>query len=186
MERRLVLEARGLRKAFKELVAVKDVSFHIAEGETYGLLGPNGAGKTTTISMVCGLLERDAGEVRVDGREITTRSTEAKGAIGYVPQDIAIYPDLTARENLVFFGSLYGMSGKDLMKKMRSLRPDIKVLLISGYTDPTFISEGELEPGTAFLQKPFSPRALAQAVRSVLGGSGTQARGPEPGPAPRG
>ncbi len=118
MERRLVLEARGLRKAFKDLVAVKDVSFHIAEGETYGLLGPNGAGKTTTISMVCGLLERDAGEVQVDGREITTRSTEAKAAIGYVPQDIAIYPDLTARENLVFFGSLYGMSGKHLAARV--------------------------------------------------------------------
>lgn len=118
MERRLVLEARGLRKAFKDLVAVKDVSFHIAEGETYGLLGPNGAGKTTTISMVCGLLERDAGEVQVDGREITTRSTEAKGAIGYVPQDIAIYPDLTARENLVFFGSLYGMRGKELAARV--------------------------------------------------------------------
>ena len=62
MERRLVLEAKGLRKAFKDLVAVKDVSFHIAEGETYGLLGPNGAGKTTTINMAIGLLERDAGE----------------------------------------------------------------------------------------------------------------------------
>ena len=118
MERRLVLEARGLRKAFKDLVAVKDVSFHIAEGETYGLLGPNGAGKTTTISMVCGLLEADAGEVRVDGREITTRSTDAKAAIGYVPQDVAIYPDLTARENLVFFGSLYGMGGKDLAARV--------------------------------------------------------------------
>ncbi len=118
MKRRLVLEARGLRKAFKDLVAVKDVSFHIAEGETYGLLGPNGAGKTTTISMVCGLLERDAGEVQVDGREITTRSTDAKAAIGYVPQDIAIYPDLTARENLVFFGSLYGMAGKELAARV--------------------------------------------------------------------
>jgi ABC-2 type transport system ATP-binding protein len=118
MERRLVLEARGLRKAFKDLVAVKDVSFHIAEGETYGLLGPNGAGKTTTISMVCGLLESDAGEVQVDGREITTRSTDAKAAIGYVPQDIAIYPDLTARENLVFFGSLYGMAGKELAARV--------------------------------------------------------------------
>ena len=118
MERRLVLEARGLRKTFKDLVAVKDVSFHIAEGETYGLLGPNGAGKTTTISMVCGLLERDAGEVQVDGREITTRSTDAKAAIGYVPQDIAIYPDLTARENLVFFGSLYGMAGKELAARV--------------------------------------------------------------------
>jgi ABC-2 type transport system ATP-binding protein len=118
MERRLVLEARGLRKAFKDLVAVKDVSFHIAEGETYGLLGPNGAGKTTTISMVCGLLERDGGEVQVDGRTIDTRSTDAKAAIGYVPQDIAIYPDLTARENLVFFGSLYGMTGKELASRV--------------------------------------------------------------------
>jgi len=118
MERRLVLEARGLRKSFKDLVAVKGVSFHIAEGETYGLLGPNGAGKTTTISMVCGLLERDAGEVRVDGREIRTTSTDAKAAIGYVPQDIAIYPDLTARENLAFFGSLYGMTGKGLAARV--------------------------------------------------------------------
>jgi ABC-2 type transport system ATP-binding protein len=114
MERRLVLEARGLRKSFKDLVAVKDVSFHISEGETYGLLGPNGAGKTTSIYMVCGLLERDAGEVQVDGRDIDTRSTDAKAAIGYVPQDIAIYPDLTARENLLFFGSLYGMGGREL------------------------------------------------------------------------
>src|SRR4030067_1166917 len=107
-----VLRATGLRKRYGSIEAVRGVSFEIAEGETYGLLGPNGAGKTTTISMVCGLLERDAGEAQVDGREITTRSTEAKAAIGYVPQDIAIYPDLTARENLVFFGRLYGMRGK--------------------------------------------------------------------------
>ncbi|MBM3696385.1 MAG: ABC transporter ATP-binding protein [Actinobacteria bacterium] len=107
-----------MRKAFKDLVAVKDVSFSIAEGETYGLLGPNGAGKTTTISMAIGLLERDAGEVLVDGREIRTTSTTAKAAIGYVPQDIAIYPDLTARENLTFFGSLYGMTGKALGERV--------------------------------------------------------------------
>jgi ABC-2 type transport system ATP-binding protein len=118
LERRLVLEARGLRKAFKDLVAVKDVSFHIAEGETYGLLGPNGAGKTTTINMAIGLLERDAGEVRVDGRDISTTSTEARAAIGYVPQDIAIYPDLTARENLVFFGHLYGLTGRALASRV--------------------------------------------------------------------
>ncbi len=90
------------------------MSFHIAAGETYGLLGPNGAGKTTTISMVTGLLERDAGSVVVDGKEITTTSTAAKAAIGYVPQDIAVYPDLTGRENLTFFGRLYGMRGKSL------------------------------------------------------------------------
>ena len=107
-----ILEARGLRKAFGDLVAVDGIDFHIAEGETYGLLGPNGAGKTTTISIVTGLLEKDGGEVVVAGRPISTTSTEAKAAIGYVPQDIAIYPDLTARENLDFFGRLYGMSGK--------------------------------------------------------------------------
>jgi len=108
-----ILEASGLHKAFGDLVAVDGVDFHISEGETYGLLGPNGAGKTTTISMVTGLLEKDSGKVMVAGREITTTSTEAKAAIGYVPQDIAIYPDLTARENLNFFGRLYGMPGKE-------------------------------------------------------------------------
>jgi ABC-2 type transport system ATP-binding protein len=105
-----VLECRGLRKRFGELEAVRGISLDIAPGETYGLLGPNGAGKTTTISMVCGLLEPDAGEVLVAGRALTTRSVEAKGAIGYVPQELAIYPDLSARENLRFFARLYGMA----------------------------------------------------------------------------
>ncbi|NNC91010.1 MAG: ABC transporter ATP-binding protein [Acidimicrobiia bacterium] len=118
MDNGLVLEARDLRKSFKDLHAVKGVSFHISTGETYGLLGPNGAGKTTTISMVTGLLERDAGEVTVDGQAITTTSTEPKRAIGYVPQDIAIYPDLTARENLAFFGRLYGMRANELSDRI--------------------------------------------------------------------
>jgi ABC-2 type transport system ATP-binding protein len=109
-----VLVAGGLRKAFGDRVAVDDVGFHIAVGETYGLLGPNGAGKTTTISMVCGLLERDAGEVTVAGRRVDTRTTEAREAIGYVPQELAIYPDLTGRENLRFFGRMYSLSGTDL------------------------------------------------------------------------
>jgi ABC-2 type transport system ATP-binding protein len=105
-----VLVCRGLRRSFGKLVAVDGVSFHIAPGETYGLLGPNGAGKTTTISMAVGLLERDAGEVTVAGEPMTTRSVRAKGAIGYVPQDLAIYPDLSGRENLMFFARLYGLS----------------------------------------------------------------------------
>ncbi len=103
------LECRGLRKRFGELEAVRGVSFRIAAGETYGLLGPNGAGKTTTISIVCGLLEPDAGEVVVAGQPLTTRSVGAKAAIGYVPQELAIYPDLSARENLRFFARLYGL-----------------------------------------------------------------------------
>ncbi len=108
----LVLDCEGLRKRFGEIEAVRGVSFEIAPGESYGLLGPNGAGKTTTISIVAGLLEADAGEVTVAGKCLTTKSVAAKAAIGFVPQDLAIYPDLTARENLSFFAKLYGLRGK--------------------------------------------------------------------------
>jgi len=104
-----VLECRDLHKRFGDLEAVRGVSFRIASGETYGLLGPNGAGKTTTISMACGLLEADRGEVLLGGRPLTTRSVAEKAVIGYVPQELAIYPDLSARENLRFFGRLYGL-----------------------------------------------------------------------------
>jgi ABC-2 type transport system ATP-binding protein len=114
---RAVLECRGLRKRFGELEAVRGVGFAIAAGETYGLLGPNGAGKTTTISMVCGLLEPNAGEIVVAGRAMTTRSVEARAAIGYVPQEIAVYPDLTGRENLHFFARLYGLAGAELRSR---------------------------------------------------------------------
>jgi ABC-2 type transport system ATP-binding protein len=105
-----VLQCHALRRTFGELVAVDNVGFQIAHGETYGLLGPNGAGKTTTISMIAGLLERDAGEVTVAGQPMTTKTVQAKVALGYVPQDLAIYPDLSGIENLVFFARLYGMS----------------------------------------------------------------------------
>jgi ABC-2 type transport system ATP-binding protein len=107
-----MLRCEGLRKSYGDREAVKGVSFTIAEGECYGLLGPNGAGKTTTISMLCGLAIPDAGEVTVDGFQGGT--LEAKAAIGYVPQDLALYPDLSAVENLTFFGQLYGLGGKEL------------------------------------------------------------------------
>jgi ABC-2 type transport system ATP-binding protein len=108
-----ILQCRELRKCFGEVVAVDGISFRVAAGETYGLLGPNGAGKTTTISIVCGLLERDGGEVVLAGEPLTTGSVRAKAALGYVPQELAIYPDLTARENLSFFARLYGMPKRD-------------------------------------------------------------------------
>ena len=107
-----MLRCAGLRKRFGERLAVDGVSFEIGPGECYGLLGPNGAGKTTTISMICGLVPRDGGEVTVDGFEGGT--LEAKAAVGYVPQDLALYPDLPAAENLTFFGQLYGLGGKEL------------------------------------------------------------------------
>ncbi len=111
---RRVAVCTGLRRSFGERIAVDDVSFSIAPGETYGLLGPNGAGKTTTISMLCGVLEPDAGTVEVGGRPVSPRHPEGRGAIGYVPQDLALYPDLTARENLQFFGRLQGLRGRRL------------------------------------------------------------------------
>jgi ABC-2 type transport system ATP-binding protein len=114
----VVLEVQDLRKRYGDLEAVRGVSFTIREGETYGLLGPNGAGKTTTISMVCGLLRRDAGTVTLDGSRIDVGAVAAKAGIGYVPQELAIYPDLTARENLVFFGRLYGLGGATLRTRV--------------------------------------------------------------------
>jgi ABC-2 type transport system ATP-binding protein len=124
-----VLSCTGLRKRYGELQAVDGVSFEIAEGETYGLLGPNGAGKTTTISMLVGLLRPDEGEVHVLGDRLTPSATDAKAAIGLVPQDLAIYPDLTARENLRFFGRLHGL-GRDRLAE----RID-EVLELTGLAD---------------------------------------------------
>ena len=109
-----VLDCVDVHKRFGEVEAVRGVSFQIAEGETYGLLGPNGAGKTTTISIVCGLLQPDSGEVFVAGSRLTSRSVAEKAAIGYVPQELAIYPDLSARENLQFFARLYGLRPNDI------------------------------------------------------------------------
>ena len=113
-----VLQCAGLRKTFDELVAVDDVGFTIAQGETYGLLGPNGAGKTTTISMIAGILEADAGTIDVCGERVDTRHPAGKAEIGLVPQDLAIYPDLSARENLRFFGHLYDLRGAELSARV--------------------------------------------------------------------
>jgi ABC-2 type transport system ATP-binding protein len=124
-----MLECRGLRRSFGDLVAVDGVGFHIDSGEAYGLLGPNAAGKTTTISMIVGLLERDDGEVVVAGQPMTTHAIRAKSAIGYVPQDLAIYPDLSARENLVFFARLYGMGSA------QAKRRSDEVLELTGLAD---------------------------------------------------
>ncbi|GIJ48083.1 putative ABC transporter ATP-binding protein YfiL [Virgisporangium aliadipatigenens] len=104
-----VLSCRGLRKSYDGRLAVDGVSFDIGKGETYGLLGPNGAGKTTVISMVVGILPPDAGDIRVAGLPMTLRALAAKSRIGYVPQEIAVYPDLTGRENLRLFARLYGL-----------------------------------------------------------------------------
>ncbi|MDZ4178832.1 MAG: ABC transporter ATP-binding protein [Coriobacteriia bacterium] len=109
-----IVAVQGLVKRFGDLVAVDNVEFSIAAGEIFGLLGPNGAGKTTTISMISGLLEPSSGDVIVAGDSVRTKPRAVKRSLGVVPQEIALYPTLTARENLQFWGRMYGMSGKAL------------------------------------------------------------------------
>ena len=108
-----MLSVRGLSKRFGERVAVDGVSFGIASAEIYGLLGPNGAGKTTSISMIAGILARDAGEVTIDVISIDA-GPPARARMGIVPQSITLYLDLTARENLDFWGRMYDLSGAAL------------------------------------------------------------------------
>jgi len=113
-----ILIANDLSKSFGEIQAVKDVSLQVARGEVFGLLGPNGAGKTTTISMLTGLLEPTSGSITVDGLDVEKHTTEVKAKLGLVPQELALYPTLSARQNLLFFGRIYGLKGKDLQRRV--------------------------------------------------------------------
>jgi ABC-2 type transport system ATP-binding protein len=113
-----VLVVEGLTRSFGSLRAVDGVSLRILPGETFGLLGPNGAGKTTVISMIAGLLQPDDGTVTVSGVPMGRSSVTAKRHIGLVPQDLAIYPELSARDNLLFFGRLQGMHGRPLRDRV--------------------------------------------------------------------
>jgi len=113
-----MLIIKSLRKTFGSLVAVDDVSFSIERGQLVGLLGPNGAGKTTTVSMIAGLVTPDRGEVLIAGRRLAGDTDPAKRRIGLVPQDVALYDDLSARDNLRFFGALYDFRGRALEERM--------------------------------------------------------------------
>src|SRR5712675_235567 len=109
-----MLDVKNLRKSFGALVAVDDVSFTLAKGQLVGLLGPNGAGKTTTVSMIAGLVTPDRGDVLIAGHRLAGDTDPAKRRIGLVPQDLALYDELSARDNLRFFGALYDLSGRAL------------------------------------------------------------------------
>jgi ABC-2 type transport system ATP-binding protein len=111
-----MLTIQHLRKSFGTLVAVDNVSFTLARGQLVGLLGPNGAGKTTTVSMIAGLVTPEKGEVLIDGARLSGDTDPKKLRIGLVPQDLALYDELSARSNLRFFGALYGLAGKALDK----------------------------------------------------------------------
>ena len=109
-----MLEVVGLHKQYGGLVAVHEVSFTAGVGEMIGLLGPNGAGKTTTVSMIAGLLRPDRGEVRIAGGLVRSEADPIKRQMGLVPQELALHDELSARENLTLFGSLYDLSGAQL------------------------------------------------------------------------
>jgi ABC-2 type transport system ATP-binding protein len=109
-----ILEAKVLVKKYGDFTAVNGISFDIIEGEIFSLLGPNGAGKTTTISMLSTLYIPTSGDAIIGGHSITREPMAVRNLIGVVPQDLALYEDLTARENLSFWGQMYGLSGKTL------------------------------------------------------------------------
>ncbi len=112
------IEVNHLKKNYGDLQAVQDVSFHAAAGEVLGLLGPNGAGKSTTISMLSGLLAASDGDAFIMGHSVTREAEAAKARLGVVPQDIALYPEMSARENLVFWGKMYGLRGATLKNRV--------------------------------------------------------------------
>ena len=116
-----IVAVEGLVKRYGDVVAADGISFEIQEGEIFGLLGPNGAGKTTTINVLCTYTEPTAGEVTVAGHSVTAEAEAVKRAIGVVPQDIALYPDLNAVENLRFFGRMYDVPKVRLEQRIGEL-----------------------------------------------------------------
>lgn len=118
MSENAAIQVKNLHKDFGEVYAVQGIDFEVQRGEIFSLLGPNGAGKSTTISMVSGLLKPDQGEISVVGHDVQKSPLDAKTAIGVVPQEIALYEDLSARENLIFWGKMYGLRGAPLKKRV--------------------------------------------------------------------
>lgn len=111
-----MLETIELRKVYKKKVAVDNVNLYLDSGESVGLLGPNGAGKSTTISMISTLVQPTAGDIKLDGRSVIKNPRIIRGVLGVVPQEIALYEELSAVENLEFFGRIYGLRGSSLVK----------------------------------------------------------------------
>jgi linearmycin/streptolysin S transport system ATP-binding protein len=123
-----ILEVHDLVKKYRDFIAVKGITFNIKEGEIFSLLGPNGAGKTTTISMLSTLYTPTSGDATIGGHSITKEPMAVKQLIGVVPQEIALYEDLTARENLIFWGQMYGLSGKSLKQRVNDVLEQIDLV----------------------------------------------------------
>jgi len=117
----VLIEGRDLKKYYKKVKAVDGINIEVKEGEILGILGPNGAGKSTTISIISSLIKPDEGKVLYKGRDIIKHPEYIREVLGLVPQEIALYPDLSAIENLEFFGKLYHLKGKELKKRLEEV-----------------------------------------------------------------
>ncbi len=115
------IEITSVTKSFEDSTAVDDLSLTVARGEMLGLLGPNGAGKSTLTKMISGMLNPTSGTIKVCDLNIQEQPTKVKEQLGVVPQDIVLYDYLNAKENLAFYGRLYGLSGKKLSNKIKEL-----------------------------------------------------------------
>lgn len=151
-----LLEVVDLRKSYDGHVAVDGLSFQVEAGEIFGLLGPNGAGKTTTMMVVAGLRHADSGSVTLDGHSFQTSTRQFKNILGIVPQDLAIYPDLTARENLNFFGRLYGITGRTLQARVERVLEQVGLAQNADSFGRTFSGgmKRRLNFGVALLHEP--------------------------------
>lgn len=178
-----ILIARGLHKSYGDIHAVRGVDLEIARGEIFGLLGPNGAGKTTVIAMLVGLLDPDRGEMLLDGQPLTPGAHAPKARIGLVPQELALYPTISARDNLLFFGRIYGLRGKRLRQRVEAVLEMVGLTERAGDPIETYsggmkrrinIAAGLLhEPNVLFLDEPTvgvdpqSRNAILEAVEAL-------------------
>ncbi len=150
------LEVHEVSKRYGPTLALDDVRFDVREGEVFGLLGPNGAGKTTLLSIVSCLLEPTSGEVRLLGQPLLSNDREARRLIGVVPQELALYSDLTAQENLCFFGELYGIHGAELRRRVKQILAAIGLEDKAGERVRTFSGgmKRRLNLGIALVHRP--------------------------------
>lgn len=183
------IEVRDLVKRFGRFTAVSHTSFSVHRGEVFGLLGPNGAGKTTTFRMLCGLLPATSGTLRVAGVDLRRARREARRSIGYVAQKFSLYKDLTARENLAFFGGIYGLCGAHLAARIKAVADEFELgarlgdaagSLPGGYKQRLSMAAAMLhEPRILFLDEPTSGidplarRTFWQQIRRFAAGGTT-------------
>ena len=150
------IEVKNLQKSYNGQPAVQGVDFAAERGQIVGLLGPNGAGKSTIISILAGILPPDGGEAFIKGYSVTDDPEEAKAHLGVVPQDIALYPDLSARENLVFWGKMYGLRGAVLQSRVDDVLEMVGLVSRQGDRVSKFSGgmKRRLNIGAALLHKP--------------------------------